>query len=114
VAERVVHALELVEVERKDGEPVALSQSLPGGLQKQLERGPVRKIGERVVQREIGQALLRTSLLGHVGPNATIARERATVSERRLAAQRPRAPFASDVQREEKVPEGAPLGDATP
>lgn len=112
--ERVIHVLELVEIQREHRKPSACSRLLARGFQKLLKLNPVREVRQRVVQRQIGQALLRLPFLRHVGPDATIAREPGAVGEDRLSAQFPGALLAGDVEREDEVAEGAALRDAVP
>ena len=71
VAERVVHELEVVEVEvdHADAE-VVTARTRDGRLEHLLEERPVRKAGELVVVREEGHLLLGTLALGDVEDHA--------------------------------------------
>ncbi len=66
MAERVVDALEAVEVEAEHGEALAAPQALQRLLQLLAEQGAVGEVGERVVARKVGDLLLLAAALGDV------------------------------------------------
>ena len=58
MAERVVDALEAVEVEAQHGEALAAPQALQRLLQLLAEQRAVGEVGQRVVARKVGDLLL--------------------------------------------------------
>ncbi len=67
MAKRVVHLLELVEVDEQDGAALALLMRLHEHAHDLLaEIGAVRQLGERVVTREVPDRGFRRAPLGHI------------------------------------------------
>ena len=64
--ERVVDALEAVEVEAEHGEALAAPQAQQRLLQLLAEQRAVGEVGQRVVAREVGDLLLLAAALGDV------------------------------------------------
>ena len=66
VPERVVDALEAIEVETEHGEALAALQAQQRLLQLLAEQRAVGELGQRVVAREVGDLLLLAAALGDV------------------------------------------------
>src|SRR5260370_9292572 len=66
VSERVVDALELVDVDIKQGELFAPAGSLQFALDLFAEQHPVRQVGQRVVMREVRDLLVGAAAVGNV------------------------------------------------
>ena len=64
--ERIVDALELVDVDIKQREGLAASSLLELALDLFAEQHPVRQIGQRVVMREVRDLLVGAAALGNV------------------------------------------------
>ena len=87
VAERVVDALELVEIETEHGQALAAFDALELVLQHVAQQHAVRKIGQRIVPRHVRDAFLGALALGDV----LVGREPAAAFDR-LADDRMDAP----------------------
>ena len=73
VAQTVVDILELVDVQEDDGQAFlrsTLARPAEGVRQTVEEQGPVRKIGQGIVERQVNQLLLHFLPLVHVGLGA--------------------------------------------
>ena len=66
MAERVVDALEFVDVDVEQSELLALGGLLKLALDLFAEQHPVRKVGQRVVMREMCDPFVGKPALGHV------------------------------------------------
>ena len=66
MAERIVDALELVEVEVEHGDALVVRQGGDGLVELLLQERPVGQVGKRVVPRHVGDLLLGLALLGDV------------------------------------------------
>ena len=66
MAERVVDALEAVEIEAEHGKALAAPQAQERLLQLLAEQRAVGEVGERVVARQVGDLLLLAAALGDV------------------------------------------------
>ena len=66
VPERVVDALELVDVDIEQGELLALAGPLQLALDLFAEQHPVRQVGQRIVMREVRDPLVGAPALGDV------------------------------------------------
>ena len=66
VAERIVDALEMVEIEIKHCELFAAADQRKFLLEPFAQQHPVGQIGQRIVMRKMGDALLGILALGHV------------------------------------------------
>ena len=67
VAERVVHVLEVVEVDHQDRQPVlGAPRERDRMLDAVAEQAPVREQRQRVVERELAELVLERLALGHV------------------------------------------------
>ena len=78
MAERIVDALELVDVDVIDGELLAVRDLRQFLLQPLVEQRAVRQVGQRVVMGEVGDALLGAAALGDV----LVGRDPAAVGQR--------------------------------
>ena len=78
MSERIVDALEFVDVEVKHGELVAGGEGGEFALQPVMEQGAVRQIGQRIVMRQMGDARLGAPSLGDV----LVGRHPSAVGER--------------------------------
>ena len=65
MAKGVVDRLEIIQVEEEDGDP-ALGVCMQRVVQVDAEGGPVRQVGERVMEGLVGQLLLQRLSLAHV------------------------------------------------
>src|SRR6516225_6301679 len=66
MAERIVDALELVDVDVLDGEQVARTDLRDVPLQPLMEQGAVWQIGQGIIMGEVGDALFGAPALGDV------------------------------------------------
>jgi hypothetical protein len=69
MSERVGAAPDLVDVDIKQSEPVAPAGSLQLALDLFAEQYPVRKVGQRIVMREVGDLLVGAPALGYIFDN---------------------------------------------
>jgi hypothetical protein len=67
MAERVVDALELVEIETEHGAGLAARDAMQGLLQTPPKQDAVRQIGQGIMQRHVGNLCLGEPLLRDIG-----------------------------------------------
>ena len=65
MAKGVIDRLEIIQVEEEDGDP-ALGVCMQRVVQVDAEGGPVRQVGERVMEGLVGQLLFQRLSLAHV------------------------------------------------
>ena len=66
MAERVVDALEMIEIEIQQRQVLALMNPLERLLELLAEQHPIGQVGQRIVVRQVRDALIRTFALRHV------------------------------------------------
>src|ERR1700728_3881439 len=67
MSERIVDALELIEVETKHGARLAARDAMQRGLETLAKEHAIRQVGERIMQRHVGDLRLGAALAGDVG-----------------------------------------------
>ena len=113
VAVPVVHGLEAVEVEAENGQPIVVGH-LQGVLEPNLEEGPVRKVRQPVVMRQMGEARFRLLGGGDVCANAAIAREGFVRFDQGSTRYRPPFDTVAGGERNHKVAKAPTLGQKRP
>ena len=110
VPERVIDALEAVEVEQEDGDH-AIAATQPGEriVEPLAQQLAVRQVRERIVEREVAGPPLGHDLRRDVAGDATIAKEAADMVEGRLAGEaQDAAPAGAVLDLAKEVAEGLP------
>ena len=78
MAERIVHALEIIEIDMKDADRLPIANTCLHLLQTAPKRNPIGQIGESVMASQISNVRLMATLFGHI----LMSRNPAAVAER--------------------------------
>jgi hypothetical protein len=103
VSERVVHGLEVVEIDEQNGKRLTIAKALRDAVPDPvLEQRPVWKTGERIVECLVTELVLKVLALAHVAKRDDEPADRRILQEVRTGA--------FDIDEEPVLTENSPLG----